>query len=364
MSNIPATKPDWLQLILDGHQTALNECKQTNEGFMKKFEEVVSGFKKDHEALDEKQNATSNKLQAVEEEVSALKADVLIHNTDITNLDQRVDDTKSELLSKIDDLRAEFNEKLAGKATNPVRPIVPSSSSVVEQCRIEREFGDLLMKSRNTENCFAMGRVTNGAIVGFVTPPKTVQEIFSVYFAGLNIEVIPGLGKSQIKRLRVDKSCLADFRANLELYEFQIRADGWWISPDVPPELRSLRSNAYKFFKEARSNFDTVRATFIDISLDSGFVTVDGVEVFPVYLIPKDTKKWATLMPIFDRIVSSIVEIEWVVKKTSQVRVDDRLLVQEWADAVGMRRPPINLDGSLNSDTEMHDAASVHQEGG
>ncbi len=362
MATIPATKPDWLQLILDGHQQALDECKQTNESFMKKFDEVASGFKKDHEALQEKQTATSSKLQDVEADVSSLKADVQIHSTDITNLDQRVDDTKSELLAKIDDLRAEFNEKLTGKATNPDRPIVPSSLSVVEQCRIEREFDELLTKSRNMENCFAMGRVTNGALVGYMSPPKTIQEIFSNYFTGLNVEVIPGLGKSQIKRLRVDKKCLADFRANLELYEFQIQADGWWISPDVPQELRFLRSNAYKFFKEARSNFDTVRATFIDISLETGCITVDGVEIFPVYLIPKDTKKWATLMPIFDRIVSSILEVDWVVKKTSSVQIDQSL-IQEWADVVGLKPTP-NLNVTEGSDAEMHDASSAQHGGG
>jgi hypothetical protein len=366
MGDIPKSQPPWLQQILDNHERALGESreatkqaldenKKEREEFLKKVDEVTTAFRKDFSVLEDKQTETARGLKEVQDEMSEIKTNIQVHSTDISALDQRVDDTKQELLNKIESLRAEFDEKLAGKATNPVRPVISASASIGEQCMIEREFGDLLLKARSMENCFAMGRVTNAAVVGIAPPPKSAQQILTDYFGGLKIEIAQGQGKTQVKRLRVEKTNLSDFRANLDVYEFQIRSDGWWIAPDLPPDLRLLRSTAFKFFKEARSLYDTVRATFLDVSLDSGWVTIDGVEFVPVYLIPKDAKKWPILHPIFERAVAEVLAIEWVAKKTTAVQVDPTL-VQEWADAVGLKAPARSEDDRDSSDAEMHDA--------
>ncbi len=371
MGAIPKSKPEWLQEILDNHDWALSESKEATkqafadnnkerEEFLKKVDEVTSGFRKEVDDLSNKQAETSQGLKAVQDEVSEIKSTIQIHSTDISAVDQRVDDTKNELLAKMDKLRADFEEKLAGKATNPDRPFVPASASIGEQFAIEREFGDLLSKARSMENCFAMGRVVTDTVVGHLSPPKTVKQILDSYFGGLNIEIAQGAGKSQIKRLRVDKLSLEDFRANLEVYEFQIRSDGWWLAQDLPPDLRVLRSNAFKFFKEARAMYETVKATFLDVSLFTGCVVIDGVEFVPLYLIPKTQKKWPALFPIFRRAVDEVLAIEWVEKKTAVRRISSELM-QEWAGAVGMKFDTVRHD---DSDAEMHDALLDHQGGG
>jgi hypothetical protein len=365
MNDIPKSQPPWLQQILDNHDRALGESreatkqaldenKKEREEFLKKVDEVTSAFRKDFSVLEDKQAETSHGMKVIQEEVNEIKTSIQIHTTDISAIDHRIDDTKQELMNEIENLRAEFNEKLAGKATNPARPIVPSSASVADQCLIEREFTSLLQKARNMDNCFAMGRVSFADVIGVVPAPKTVQQVFHDYFARIKFEIIPAMGKSQIRRLRVAKDHLNIFRENLELYEMQIRSDGWWLAQDLPPELRLLRSNAFKFYKEAKSLYTTVLAVYFDVSLNSGYVTVDGIELFPVYMVPKDHGKWAALFPIFQRIVDLILAVEWVDKKTSAVPVSPEL-VQEWADAVGMSAPPSN-SGKNDSDTEMHDA--------
>jgi hypothetical protein len=340
MGSIPAKKPGWLQEILDGHQQALNECKQTNENIVKKFDDVVASFRTDFGTLDQKQSETTKKVQEITDEVAELKTSLQIHQTDISAIDNRVDATKEEMLAKIDELREEFEAKLAGKAApHPDRPVVPSSTTVGEQCRIDHEFSSLLAKARNMVNQFAMGRVTG--VVGIATIPKTQDKILADYFSGITITVVPSAGKSQVKRFCVQTDQLATFQANLELYKPQIRAEGWWISVDLPPELRSLRSNAFQFFKEARSLDQKIRAAYLDISHDSGYVTVDGLDLVPVYLVPRDKKKWPTLIMLLARIVDSVREVEWTVRITTSVSIDSAL-VREWADVVGVQLPARN----------------------
>jgi hypothetical protein len=169
-------------------------------------------------------------------------------------------------------------------------------------------------------NCFAMGRVTG--VVGVTSPPKTSQQILNDFFAGIPITMVPSVGKSQVKRFVVDKIRLADFRENLDLYNQQIRADGWWMSVDYPPELRALRSNAFQFFKEAKSLHDTIRMTFLDVADDSGFVTIDGVEFVPVYMVPRDKKKWPRLVTVMQSVVDSVRSLEWTDRITSAVTID------------------------------------------
>ncbi len=146
------------------------------------------------------------------------------------------------------------------------------------------------------------------------------------------------MGKSQVKRFCVDKECLDEFRSNLDLYEPQIRAEGWWIAADLPPELRALRSTAFKFFKEAKSLHDTIRMAYLDVAQDSGYVTIDGIDLVPVYMVPRDTKKWPALITLMSKIVDSVRAIEWTERVTSKVQIDQSL-VREWTELIGAKVP-------------------------
>jgi hypothetical protein len=231
---------------------------------------------------------------------------------------------------------------LDGKATpHPDRLIVPSSSSVGDQCCIEHEFSALLSKAKGMMNCFAMVRVTG--VVGFTLVPKSHEKILADYFAGIPITMVPGMGKSQVKQFIVDKLRLNDFKENHELYNQQIRADGWWLMGDYPPELRALRLNAFQFFKEAKLLHDTIRTTFLDVADDSGFVMVDGIEFVPVYMVPRDKKKWSNLVKILLSVVDSVRGLEWTDRITSTVSIN-QALVHEWADVVGAKFRVIKED--------------------
>jgi hypothetical protein len=336
MSNVPPTQPAWLQQILDGHQRELNASKKNNDTFLQKFDEMVAAFHKDYGVLDQRQSEASQKIQTLQDEVSELKNENHIRQTDIGAVDHRVDEVKEEVFAKIEALRSEFQAKLDGKAApHPDRPIIPSSSSVGDQCRIEHEFTALLSKAKGMMNCFAMGRVTG--VVGFSLVPKTHENILSDYFAGIPVTAVPGLGKSQVKRFVVDKSRLSDFKENLDLYNQQIRADGWWLTVDYPPELRTLRSNAFQFFKEAKSLHDTIRMTYLDVTDNSGYVTVDGIEFVPVYMVPRDKKKWPQLITLLQSVVDSVRSIEWTDRVTSNASID-QAFAREWADIAGVKR--------------------------
>jgi hypothetical protein len=150
--------------------------------------------------------------------------------------------------------------------------------------------------------------------------------------------MIPSVGKSQVKRFVVEKERLEDFQANLDLYNPQIRGDGWWIAVDFPPELRALRSTAFQFFKEAKALHDTIRSAFLDVSNDSGYVTVDGIEFVPVYMVPRDKKKWPALITLLLEVVESVKSLEWVVRITTTVSIDQKF-VRAWAEAVGTKPP-------------------------
>jgi hypothetical protein len=173
--------------------------------------------------------------------------------------------------------------------------------------------------------------------------PKTHDQVLADYFSGIPVTMVPGIGKSQVKRFVVDKLRLDDFKENLELYNQQIRADGWWLTVDYPPELRALRSNAFQFFKEAKSLHDNIRNTFLDIADDSGFVTVDGIDFVPVYMVPKDRKKWPKLIEIMQSVVDSVRAFEWTVRVTSSVSIDQSF-AREWANIVGTKTSGVVAD--------------------
>jgi hypothetical protein len=272
-----------------------------------------------------------------------------VRQTDIAAVDNRVDEFKEEVWAKLNDLRSEFQAKLDGKAAPlPDRLVVPSSASVGDQCRIHHEFSAMMTKARGMTNCFAMGRTTG--VVGFVSAPKQAQQILDNYFAGIPITMVPGAGKSQVKRFVVDKNWVGDFQENLDLYNQQIRADGWWLSVDFPPELRALRSNAFQFFKEAKSLHDEIRATYLDISNNSGYVLIDGVEFVPVYMVPsRDRKKWPRLIKLLQSIVDAVRGIEWTERVTTTVSID-QAFVWEWADVVGAEVQPVDSVMSEDGD--------------
>jgi hypothetical protein len=162
--------------------------------------------------------------------------------------------------------------------------------------------------------------------------------VLADYFAGIPVTEIPGLGKSQIKRLCVDKERVNDFQANLELYDQQIRADGWWIAVDLPVELRAMRSTAFKFFKEVKAMHQDVRSTYLDVSHSSGYVTVDGIDFVPVYMIPRDVKRWPNLIPLFVRVLDFVKNIDWTDRITAKVHIDPEL-TEKWAEEVGASLP-------------------------
>jgi hypothetical protein len=347
MGAIPAEKPAWLQEILDGHQRTLDECKQTNEAFLKKVDNTLSGFRDDVARVERNQVEIAEKVKQATDDITELKTSVETQSTDIRALDDRIDSTKEDLIDKIDKLRAEFEEKLAGKAApHPDRPVVPSSASVGDQSRIEHEFLSLLAKARSMTNQFAMGRVTGVVGVSFV--PKTYEQILSHYFSGITVSVVPSVGKSQVKRFSVPMESLPGFQLNLELYEPQIRADGWWMTVDLPPELRTMRSNAFQFFKEVKSLHQEVRSAYLDVSHDSGYVSVDGIDFVPVFMVPRAKKKWPQLITLMIRVIDFVRDLEWTDRITSTVSIDDAL-VREWAEVVGSKlpRPVPELSGDV-----------------
>jgi hypothetical protein len=207
---------------------------------------------------------------------------------------------------------------------------------VVDQCRIEHEFLSLLAKARSMTNQFAMGRVTGVVGPGFV--PKSHEHILNQYFSGISVSVVPSVGKSQVKRFCVPTANLSAFQLNLELYEPQIRADGWWMTVDLPPELRAMRSNAFQFFKEVKSLHQEIRSTYLDISHDSGYISIDGIDFVPVFMVPRAKKKWPKLIPLMIRGIDFVRGLEWTERVTSTVSID-QALVREWAEVVGSKLP-------------------------
>ncbi len=146
MSSIPLTQPEWLQQILDGHQQVIDASKQVNVNLEKKFDAALDSFRKDFGGVQEKQAETTEKLQAVASDVDSLRGDLQTQQKEVSALDQRVDDTKQDLLVKIDNLRAE--RSVLGPSVSPGvifgdRP-VPHRTRVFVPPRQSSQYGELL----------------------------------------------------------------------------------------------------------------------------------------------------------------------------------------------------------------------------
>jgi hypothetical protein len=118
-----------------------------------------------------------------------------------------------------------------------------------------------------------------------------------------------------------------------------------------------MRSNAFQFFKEVKSLHQEVRAAYLDISHETGYVSVDGIDFVPVFMVPRDKKKWPRLIDLMIRVIDFVRGLEWTERITSTVTID-AALVREWAEAVGSKR--MKPAPELNDDVIMSD----NQDGG
>ncbi len=279
--------------------------------------------------------------QTIRDELGGLKADVAglktdfaamkdkqqIQATNIRDVDRRLDDAFEEI--------AKLKALIEGKVAFPAP--VPTSCSVREQCSVDVKFKNLLKQASAMSGCYAAGHVPADPITGVRPSVKPFKQIVATYFPGFKLKVLASAGISKIVQFTVEQNPQGDtpspdFEAVLKNSIISIRGDGWWFQQELPPTLRQMYSNAYKFFKETKSEYPVVRPFMLDVV--DGYATIDETKVVPVCLIPKNKAVWKQLGGVLQNIVASFLTMDWLDSMAGKLTVE-QLHIDEWLSILG-----------------------------
>jgi hypothetical protein len=278
-------------------------------------------------------------------EMAALKEEQQIQATNIADVDRRVDDAFAEI--------AKLRALLEGKVAFPAP--VPTSCSVREQCSVDAKFQNLLKQASAMSGCYAAGHVPADPVTGVRPSVKPFKQVIATYFPGFKLKVLASTGASKIVRFAVEPNpqgdvSLQNFETVLKSSIISIRGDGWWFQQELPPTLRQMYSNAYKFFKETKTEYPLIRPFMLDVV--GGFVTIDETKVVPVYLVPKNKAVWKQLGGVLQNVVASFLTMDWLDSMAGKLTVEQSH-VDEWLSILGAKS-----ELPMLSSPPMYDAVS------
>jgi hypothetical protein len=298
-------------------------------------------------------------------DVAALKDEQLIQATNILDVDRRIDDAFAEI--------AKLKALLEGKTAFPAP--VPTTCSVREQCSVDVKFQNLLKQASSMSGCYAAGHVPADKITGIRPSAKPFKHIAATYFPNFKLNIIASTSASKVIRFTVESqqshgdAPTENFETVLKNCVIAIRGDGWWFQQELPPTLRQMYSNAYKFFKETKSDYPLIRLFVLDVA--DGYVTIDETKVVPVYLVPKNKSVWKDLGGVLQNIVASFLTMDWLDSMAGKLSVEQSH-VDEWLSILGSKSElpsvsiPLTFDaasrGGETMDTD--NQSSINQGGG
>jgi hypothetical protein len=278
-------------------------------------------------------------------EVAALKEEQQIQATNINDVDHRLDAAFAEI--------AKLRALMEGKVAFPAP--VPTSCSVREQCSVDAKFQNLLKQASAMSGCYAAGHVPADPVTGVRPSVKPFKLIVATYFPGFKLKVLASAGVSKIIRFTVEPNPQGDlppqnFETVLKSSVISIRGDGWWFQQELPPTLRQMYSNAYKFFKETKAEYPVIRPFMLDVA--DGYVTIDETRVVPVYLVPKNKAVWKQLGGVLLNVVASFLTMDWLDSMAGKLTVEQSH-IDEWLSILGAKSELPLVANSLTYDAAL-----------
>ncbi len=320
-----ANAEPWVKLLFD-------RFDMVDERFDSVDKSIVT-FSEGLKKVEEKQEKT-------DEDVKALQSDCVDLRADMDDCEEKVSELKADYTQH----KAEVNKKLSeimaileARATTPSVQI--PSLTVAQQCSVEDKFRALMEEAGALQTIFVIGKVPDARQT--VTLATVLQRHFEIHGAKL----LPVVGKTFTRRFSVPVDKVEATKNTMRHYNLAIRDLGWWIVQDAPPALRKMNSNAFAFFKYAKSQFKPLRRCRFDA--EDGYVLMDDLRLFPVYLIPTKKSNWKPLSQLLTELLADFLEVDWL-DSASAPRSVPETFVAKWCSVV--KRPEANEENDGSRD--------------
>ncbi len=331
-----ANAEPWVKLLFD-------RFDMVEERFDSVDKSIVS-FSEGLKLVQDKQDKTDEDVKALQTDCGDLRSDM-----------DELEDKVSDLSADFSQHKAKVNQKLSEiMATLEARASTPSvqipSLSVAQQCSVEDKFRALLEEAGALQTIFVIGKVPD------VPQTVSLSTVLQRHFVTHGAKLLPVVGKSFTRRFSVPLDKVEATKSTVRHYNLAIRDLGWWIVQDTPPALRKMNSNAFAFFKYSKGLFKPLRHCRFDA--EDGYVLMDELRLFPVYLIPTKQLQWKRLSQLLAELVADFLDVDWLDSAAAPRSVPERFLAK-WCAVI--KQPEVNDgDDSDGVETETHHA---HEEG-
>jgi hypothetical protein len=270
-----------------------------------RFNLVQKGGNVRFDAFDTKHAEHLEQQSKTTQDVQKLQTDVEEMATGLADAHNKVDRVSSDLEAHKTEMEKKYNNLLAKfEAKSSTVSVQVPSLSAVQQCSVEDKFQALLLESKAVQTIFIVGKVPKARQA--VSLNTLMQRHFDVNGARLLLLV----GKSMTRRFSVQLEKVKATSATVRHYNLAIRDLSYWVVQDAPPALRKMNSNAYAFFRYAKSRFSPLRR--YKFEAEDGYVSVDDVPFLLVYLVPTKQSKWRSLAEPLTELVADCLSKDWL----------------------------------------------------
>jgi hypothetical protein len=266
-------------------------------------------------------------------------------------LDDFKNEVRGELADEVEKKLAEWKQSLKNEIVAELKndigegnvslnpPTLPSST-------IGQKFQHLLRLSRSLESNFCMGHSKQK------TPTVCASVVLRQFFPEFDIS-FGGKGNPALVRFSVPPKHSAHFRAKLQEVRGAILTYGWWVAQENPADLRAMYTLTNDFLKYAKAYKPELKAFFLTI--ESGWVFLRDLPIFPVFLVPADSAEWDVLSGLLLAKLKHSKGIDWLTRVAEPSKPDVQFL-GEWLGAMKLKKDLANALVPLFSSQDGEDA--------
>jgi hypothetical protein len=327
--SVLANADPWVKLLFDRFD-AVDHNNKARHG----------EYKQDLKRLSEQQTKTAADVEAVQSELNELTHDVGDAHAKIDKVTADFAAYKIETDRKYNDLLAKFEAK-----SSTVKVQVPHLNKV-QQCSVEQRFESLLKEAKALKTIFVIGKVPKAR------PTISLSTLLKRHFEQVGAKLLPAVGKMRTRRFSVPEDNVDQTRDIIRMYNMAIRDLGYWIVQDAPPALRKMNSNAYAFFKMAKSIYQPLRRSRFEA--EGGYVTVDDQPFLPVYMVSTKKSKWKALAALLMELVADASDNDWLEMAVEPMKIPDDF-VDKWCAI--LQRDEVQGLEEMEEETRASDAS-------
>jgi hypothetical protein len=327
----------WVKLLFDRFDHVEKNNNERHEDVNRTLTEYNSKVEK----VMEEQKRTAEDVDQLQTDFDELRTDVNDEKEKLAKVTADFEGFKREVEQRINDLSSSFQAK-----SNKVSIQVPTLTKA-QQCSVEDRFRSLLSEAKAIQTIFVVGKVPDSH------PSVSLTTLMQRHFEQYGAKLFPQAGKSKTRRFSVPLDKVEDTKMTIRHYNLAIRDLGYWVVQDAPPALRTMNSNAFAFFKQAKDRFGVLRK--FRFEAEDGYLTVNDTPFLPVYLVPVKQNKWKALAALLTELVADLLNVEWLETATSSLEVSDELK-SKWCAVLQSEGEPTADSSSFRGDPLTNDA--------